>query len=206
MATKIWHDPGFPTASMAGPPWSLCCFLLISLMPTDWVQSLGFCFPSLLTPLMILSNHVAFDITYRLMIFTYLSPELSPELSTHISICLFVISAWVTSRHFKLYIPTLLSCCLSLFSKWQFHISIWLGPKLCSHPWLIFFTPPIHFNIYEYILNQVIFATSTATALMQANIISHLESCYSFLSGLLGSGIAHFQTLQSVFNSDPVKI
>lgn len=93
--------------------FSLCRFLLIFPTPTDLVQYLDFCFPSLLTYLMILSSHMAFDITCRLMAPIFLSLELSPEHQTSISTCLLIISARVINRHLKLYIPTPLSCSFS---------------------------------------------------------------------------------------------
>lgn len=75
---------------------------------------------------------------------SYLHPRTlswTPDSYVHLP---FIISAWVINRHLQLYTSTLLSCGLFLFSKWQFHPSGWLDPKSCSHPWLIFFTPPIH--------------------------------------------------------------
>lgn len=95
---------------------SLCQFLLTFPTSTDRVQSLDFCFPSLLTLLMILPSHMTFDIGWWLP-HSYSSAELSPELQTCIFTCLVITSAQGTNRHLKLYIPSLLSYSLSLFNK-----------------------------------------------------------------------------------------
>lgn len=52
--------------------------------------------------------------------------------------------------------------------------------------------------------NQIIFHYFHCYHLMQNSTISHLDSLYSFLSGLLGSGVAPFQPSQSVLNIDTI--
>ena len=130
------------------PHWQALISLLVPLhLPTsiDWVQYLDFCFLSLLTYSVILSSHLAFNTIHRLMISTLRSAAQNSSLMSRLYFHLPTHQlTWVTNRHLKWSIPTLLSCCLSFFSRWQFHPSSWLDPKSCIHPWLLSFMLPVY--------------------------------------------------------------
>ena len=90
--SRTLRFPGSPPA-----PWSLLCqcllvpqtleSLLVPLhLPTsiDWVQYLDFCFLYLLTYLMILSSHMAFNIIHWLMISTLCSAAQNSPLTSRL--------------------------------------------------------------------------------------------------------------------------
>ena len=127
---------------------------------------------------------------------TFLSPaQISPLNSRHIFNCLLIISAQVTNCAFQLCLLAILPCSVngnSIFSDG------WIQNHAVIHDLSLSYIPSIPSASSSGVLSskaipdQIIFHHIHCYHLMQINIISHLDSCCSLLSSLLGPGLSPF--------------